>query len=208
MHRLWALIWGEGYWRAHSFLIKVILQSKGIRVGKNFKTHGVPYLKIRGRAADIVIGNNVSILGDIDIRNREQGKIVIEDGVVIDDNCRFVSANQAVLTIGKNTIIGRDTILNCGTDVTIHPRCLFSSRIYINSSDHIITGQNNVVEQGYIHAPVVIEEGVFIGGGVSIKMGVTVGRGAVVGANAVVTHDVPPYAVCAGVPAKIIKMRA
>ena len=37
--------------------------------------------------------------------------------------------------------------------------------------------------------------------------GVTIGDGAVVGANAVVTRDVPPYAVVAGNPAKIIKYR-
>ena len=37
--------------------------------------------------------------------------------------------------------------------------------------------------------------------------GITIGDGAIVGANAVVTKDVPPYAVMAGVPAKIIKYR-
>ena len=37
--------------------------------------------------------------------------------------------------------------------------------------------------------------------------GVTIGNGAVVGSGAVVTHDVPPYTVVAGVPAKKIRMR-
>ncbi len=37
--------------------------------------------------------------------------------------------------------------------------------------------------------------------------GVTIGDGAVVGAGAVVVHDVPPYAVVAGVPAKVVKYR-
>lgn len=34
-----------------------------------------------------------------------------------------------------------------------------------------------------------------------------IGQGAVIGTGAVVTHDIPPYAVCGGVPAKGIKYR-
>jgi len=35
--------------------------------------------------------------------------------------------------------------------------------------------------------------------------GVTIGEGAIVGAHSAVTHDVPPHAVAAGVPARIVK---
>ena len=48
---------------------------------------------------------------------------------------------------------------------------------------------------------------VFIGANVFVLDGVTIGDGAVVGAGAVVVHDVPPYAVVAGVPAKVVKYR-
>lgn len=43
-----------------------------------------------------------------------------------------------------------------------------------------------------------------IGSNATILAGITVGVGALIGAGAVVTHDVPNYAIVAGVPAKII----
>jgi virginiamycin A acetyltransferase len=52
---------------------------------------------------------------------------------------------------------------------------------------------------------VVVEEDVRIGANVTLLPGVTVGRGAQIGACAVVTKDVPPYAIVAGNPAKIIR---
>lgn len=46
-----------------------------------------------------------------------------------------------------------------------------------------------------------------IGVNAVILPGVTVGRGALVGAGAVVTRDVPPFAVVAGVPARVVRFR-
>ena len=55
--------------------------------------------------------------------------------------------------------------------------------------------------------PPVIGSDVWIGAAAFIRQGVCIGHGAVIGANAVVTHDVPPYGVVAGVPARLIRMR-
>lgn len=54
---------------------------------------------------------------------------------------------------------------------------------------------------------IVIGNDVWIVSGAKIMSGVTIGDGAVIGANALVTKDIPPYAVCGGIPAKIIKYR-
>jgi lipopolysaccharide biosynthesis protein len=54
---------------------------------------------------------------------------------------------------------------------------------------------------------VVIGHDVWLGSGCMILSGVTVGHGAVVAARAVVTRDVPPYAIVAGNPARVVRHR-
>lgn len=54
---------------------------------------------------------------------------------------------------------------------------------------------------------ITIGSDVWIGEGVNIMRGVTIGDGAVIAARSVVTKDVPPYAIVAGVPARVLKYR-
>lgn len=54
---------------------------------------------------------------------------------------------------------------------------------------------------------VTIGNDVWIGQGVFIKSGVTIGDGAIIAARSAVVSDVPPYAIVAGVPAKVKKYR-
>ena len=49
-----------------------------------------------------------------------------------------------------------------------------------------------------------VKEGASIGANATILPGVTIGRGAMVGAGAVIVESVPPYAVVAGNPARIV----
>jgi acetyltransferase-like isoleucine patch superfamily enzyme len=54
---------------------------------------------------------------------------------------------------------------------------------------------------------IVIGSDVWIGTDAMVLSGVTVGHGAVIAARAVVTRDVPPYAIVAGVPARVVRYR-
>lgn len=62
---------------------------------------------------------------------------------------------------------------------------------------------NRTIESSRIN----IENDVWIGEGVVLKRGITIGTGAVIAQKAVVTKDVPPYAVVAGIPARVVKYR-
>lgn len=53
----------------------------------------------------------------------------------------------------------------------------------------------------------VIGHEAYVGAGSFVRRGVTVGIGAVIGARSVVTRDVPPYAIVAGSPARVLRYR-
>ena len=63
--------------------------------------------------------------------------------------------------------------------------------------------------QGYpqIKGDIVVGNDVWIGTNACVLAGVTIGNGAVVGAGSMVTRNVPPYAIVAGNPAKLIRYR-
>lgn len=55
--------------------------------------------------------------------------------------------------------------------------------------------------------PMTVGDDVWIGAHVMIKRGISIGHGAVVGAGSIVMHDVTPYAIVAGAPARILRHR-
>src|SRR5690606_2758501 len=61
-------------------------------------------------------------------------------------------------------------------------------------------------DQDWTVEPTVVRRGASIGSGATILSRVTVGERAIVGAGSVVTRDVPPDAVVAGNPARVIRM--
>ena len=70
----------------------------------------------------------------------------------------------------------------------------------LNNKKPVPTPQTNSL-------PIKIGHDVWFGNNVTFNGGLTIGSGAVIAANAVLTHDVPPYAIVAGVPAKVKKLR-
>jgi virginiamycin A acetyltransferase len=72
----------------------------------------------------------------------------------------------------------------------------------------LLGGRSDLVPVTVPTKPVpVLEHDVWIGIEVLLARGIRLGTGCVVGSGAVVTKDVPPYAIVAGNPARIIRMR-
>lgn len=112
--------------------------------------------------------------------------------------------------IGRYTCIGPRAATICGkhpisTFVSVHP-AFFSKN---DKTGLRYTNEQLFDEFAYAEGAwnVSIGNDVWIGADAKIMQGVTIGDGAVVAAGAVVVKDVEPYAIVAGVPAKVMKYR-
>ena len=154
---------------------------------------------------------------------RQLGKdVVFENGVLV-----FHPEN---IEIGDNVYVGHYTILKgyyknsiiIGDYTWIGQQCFFhgagglriGKAVGIGPKVSILTSQyktSNITVPVYSLPlepnEVVLEDGCDIGIGSIILPGVRVGEGVIVGAGAVVTHDIPPYEIWAGVPARRIRAR-
>jgi acetyltransferase-like isoleucine patch superfamily enzyme len=134
------------------------------------------------------------------------------------------------IRIGSNVYVGHNAILKgyyknemiIGNDVWIGQQCFFHSAgglrigdgvgigpsVRILTSEHREMGRGVAILESQIEcAPVTLDDACDVGVGAIILPGVRIGRGARIGAGAVVTRDVPDFAVAAGVPARVLRMR-
>lgn len=113
-------------------------------------------------------------------------ELIIGDNVVFNYYCHIGVINK--ITLGNNILVGSRVL------ITDH-----SHGILEKTEDPFVDRQ--LVSKG----EVVIEDNVWIGENACIMPGVRIGKGSIIGANSVVTHDVPPYSLCVGAPARIIR---
>ena len=125
---------------------------------------------------------------------------------------------NAKIKIGNYFYIGQHSLIGAAKSITIGECVIISNDVYIYDNNTHPTQPNSrerMSKEGFGTDrwswdwtecdDVVIEDNVWIGQFATILKGVTIGKGAVIGTRAVVTKDVPPYAVVAGNPAKIVK---
>lgn len=124
----------------------------------------------------------------------------------------FLSGN---VHIGDHTNITGSCYLY--GNVVIGRWCAIAYGLRARSFNHAVNSANMQaklnVRYGFTHVhgkqkgPITIGNACWLGDRVTILSGVTVGNGAVIGAGAVVTKNVPAFAIVAGNPARLIKMR-
>lgn len=136
------------------------------------------------------------------------GNISLASGVRIGSGCH-VTADHGQLSIGTNSALSPGVHVSAdGGSISIGEHVAVGPYTVIRASNHRYDRLDvPIMYQGHDAGSISIEDDVWIAANCTITPNVRIGRGAIVGAGAVVTKDVPPYAVVAGVPAKIIGNR-
>jgi acetyltransferase-like isoleucine patch superfamily enzyme len=116
------------------------------------------------------------------------------------------SGRGAVIAIGDDVGMSGCTVC-ASVSVRIGNRVMIGSGALLTDSDaHPLHPDDRNAEGKTKAGPIVVEDDAFIGARAIVLKGVTVGRGAVVGAGSVVACDVPPMAIVAGNPARVLRV--
>lgn len=163
------------------------------------------------------IGNECRIATSVSVMrfsgNSPTPCITLGDRVSLYDHVRLVIGDPAqhpdtAIVFGNDVIVNTFCYLSGEGGLEIGDEVLIGSHVKILSAGHIIDGGDasiwlNPINYGKIR----IGRGAWIAAGATILQGLSIGEGAVVGAGAVVTRSVPPYAVVAGNPARLVRYR-
>ena len=160
---------------------------------------------------------------------RAFGRVIYAVGKHMPESRHFFGIGKAIRSLSGRLIFNR-----CGKNINIEKGAVFASDISLGNDSGIginsrisgkcVIGDNVMMAPGCIIAPpnhvfdrtdvpmnrqgLKPSKGVVIGNDVWIcTNAIILGDGAIIAAGAVVTKDIPQFAICAGVPAKVIKMR-
>lgn len=142
-----------------------------------------------------MIRNKIGRIGKGCIVNPEsvivEKNIYMDDYSIIQNGVNFIS-NKGKLYLGKYSVIASGCVL-----IPEKHRFKVGISFYTNALEHV----------GDEIGDIIIKEDCWLGANSIIIGSRVIGRGSTVGAGSVVTKDIPPYAVVAGNPARIIAVK-
>lgn len=183
-------------------------------------------LQILGRFASVMLNaNHISRRVGLEIDPTVKlSQANLSGNIKIAEGCKII--NGVKIVSNSKVSIGRYTSLN-GPNMDIHAHvnqvkigsfCSIARGVtiqeYYHHMDHLTTYNihKNIYEESvdkdiFSKGNIVINNDVWIGANATILSGVRIGNGVIIAANSLVNKDIPDFAIVAGNPVKIIKMR-
>lgn len=156
----------------------------------------------------VVFGDNVTLDGR---SSSGRPNVHIGNGVMLADHCTLTT-KEGFISIGADVGIGTATLIQAtsgcsvaiGEDAIIGPHCYISG-----GGNYDTTDIGQLIREQPIRQDGGCEVGpnVWLGAKTCVLDGAKIGAGSIVAAGAVVISEIPPLALCGGIPAKVIKNR-
>jgi acetyltransferase-like isoleucine patch superfamily enzyme len=127
-------------------------------------------------------------------------------GSSISFGCRILEPSR--INVGARTTIPNTSVIDGRGGLDIGDDCLIGfENVILTSTHESASTEVPIRDQGMYQRRVTIGDDVWTGCRVVIVPGVTIGSHVIIGAGSVVINDVPEWAVCGGVPARVLRDR-
>ncbi len=136
-----------------------------------------------------------------------EGRLEVGEGALFEPNVWITAPGRARVRIGAGTFLNQGVMVASHELVEIGEHCMLANGCFVSDAAHRYDDPDKPVPwQGFTSkGPTRIGANCWLGAHVVVTSGVTVGERCVIGAGSVVTHDIPPFSVAAGAPARVLK---
>jgi len=136
-----------------------------------------------------------------------EGRLQIGPGTLFEPDVWITAPDDARVRIGAGTFLNLGVMVAAQGLVEIGDHCMLANGCFVSDANHRHDDlEKPITWQGFeSEGPTRIGDNCWLGANVVVTSGVNIGERCVIGANSVVTHDVEPFSVAAGSPARVIR---
>jgi acetyltransferase-like isoleucine patch superfamily enzyme len=136
-----------------------------------------------------------------------EGRMEIGAGTLFEPDVWITAPQPARVRIGAGTFLNRGVMVAAQELVEIGDHCMLANGCFVSDSSHRYDDPDKPITwQGFDSKGATrIGDNCWLGANVVVTSGVSIGERCVIGANSVVTHDIEPFSIAAGLPARVIR---
>jgi acetyltransferase-like isoleucine patch superfamily enzyme len=136
-----------------------------------------------------------------------EGRLEIGPEVLLEPDVWITAPGGARVRIGAGSFLNLGVMVAAEDLVEIGEHCMLANGCFVSDANHRHDDPDRPITwQGFqSKGPTRIGDNCWLGANVVVTSGVTIGERCVIGANSVVTHDIAPFSIAVGLPAKTIR---
>lgn len=136
-----------------------------------------------------------------------EGRLQIGPEVLLEPGVWITAPGEARVRIGAGSFLNQGVMVAAEQLVEIGEHCMLANGCFVSDANHRFDDPEKPITWQGFHSkgPTRIGDNCWLGANVVVTSGVRIGERCVIGANSVVTHDVEPFSIAAGLPAKVLR---